>query len=98
MSTLASTTVLLVLVLQSILIMQMKIGNRDAPGNVINNYNLDSEGGDDYMLSQKMVHYCGGIKIMDQRAACKAFLCFQADAAISKWNLLGIFQGKHCGA
>jgi hypothetical protein len=33
----------------------------DAPGNFLNNYDLDCEGGDDYTLSQKMVQYCSGV-------------------------------------
>ena len=33
----------------------------DALGNFLDNYDLDCEGGGDYMLSQKMVHYCGGV-------------------------------------
>ena len=58
----------------------------DAPGNFIDNYNLDCEGGDDYTLSQKMVHYCGGIILSEHWAACKAVLCFQAGASTSKLN------------
>jgi hypothetical protein len=27
----------------------------------VDNYDLDIEGGDEYPLGQKMVHYCGGI-------------------------------------
>ena len=26
----------------------------------VDNYDLDAEGGEEYTLSQKMVHYCGG--------------------------------------
>jgi hypothetical protein len=26
----------------------------------LDNYDLDAEGGDEYTLSQKMAHYCGG--------------------------------------
>ena len=58
----------------------------DAPGNFVDNYDLDCEGGDDYTLSQKMVHFCGGIILSEHWAACKAVLCFYAGAATSKLN------------
>ncbi len=57
-----------------------------APGNFIDNYNLHCEGDDDYTLSQKMVHYSGGIILSKHWAACKAVLCFQAGASTSKLN------------
>ena len=35
--------------------------NFDSAENFVDNYELDAdEGGDDYTLCQKMVHYCGG--------------------------------------
>ena len=58
----------------------------DAPGNFIDNYDLDCEGGDDYTLSQKMVHYCGGVILSEHWSACKAVLCFHAGATTSKMN------------
>ena len=45
---------------------------------------LDAEGGDDYKLSQKMVHYCGGNITQTQWIACKACLAFFAGASTSK--------------
>ena len=50
----------------------------------LDNYNLDAEGGDDYTLSQKMVHYCGGNITQTHWIACKACLAFFAGASTSK--------------
>ena len=50
----------------------------------LDNYDLDVEGGDKYTLSQKMVHYCGGITTQSHWIACKACLAFFAGAATSK--------------
>ena len=58
----------------------------DAPGNFLDNYDLDCEGGDDYTLSQKMVLYCGGVILAEHWASCKAVLCFQAGSTTSKLN------------
>ena len=52
--------------------------------NFIDNYDLDAEGGDDYTLCQKMVHYCGGHIVPEHLPACKAVLVFNAGCAISK--------------
>ena len=52
--------------------------------NFIDNYNLDAEGGDDYTLCQKMVHYCGGHIITEHLPACKAVLVFHAGCSICK--------------
>ena len=48
------------------------------------NYDLDVEGGDDYTLGQKMVHYCGGNITQSHWIACKACLAFFAGAGTSK--------------
>ena len=61
----------------------------DVPGtgdaeNFIDNYDLDAEGGDDYTLCQKMVHYCGGHIVTEHLPACKAVLVFHAGGAICK--------------
>ena len=50
----------------------------------MDNYDLDAEGGDEYTLSQKMVHYCGGCILPIHWTACKAVLAFNAGAATSK--------------
>ena len=50
----------------------------------LDNYDLDAEGGDDYTLSQKMVHYCGGNITQTHWIACKACLEFFAGASTSK--------------
>ena len=50
----------------------------------LDNYDLDAEGGDEYTLGQKMVHYCVGIITQSHRIACKACLAFFAGAATSK--------------
>jgi hypothetical protein len=50
----------------------------------LDNYELDAEGGDEYTLSQKMAHYCGGAITQEHWAACKAVLCFHAGCATSK--------------
>ena len=50
----------------------------------LDNYDLDVEGADDYTLSQKMVHYCGGNITPSHWIACKACLAFFAGAATSK--------------
>ena len=50
----------------------------------LDNYDLDAEGGDEYTLSQKMVHYCGGIITQTHWIACKACLAFFAGASTSK--------------
>ena len=50
----------------------------------LDNYDLDAEGGDDYTLSQKMVHYCGGNITQTHWIACKACLAFFAGASTSK--------------
>ena len=50
----------------------------------LDNYDLDVEGDDDYTLSQKIVHYCGGIITPSHWIACKACLAFFAGAATSK--------------
>jgi hypothetical protein len=50
----------------------------------LDNYDLDVEGGDEYTLSQKMVHFCGGIITQTHWIACKACLAFFAGAATSK--------------
>ena len=49
----------------------------------LDNYDLDGEGGDDYTLSQKLVHYCGGNITQTHWIACKACLAFFAGAATS---------------
>jgi hypothetical protein len=50
----------------------------------LDNYDLDADGGDDYTLSQKMVHYCGGNITQTHWIACKACLAFFAGASTSK--------------
>ena len=50
----------------------------------LNNYDLDDEGGDEYTLGQKMVHYCGGNITQSHWIACKACLAFFAGAATNK--------------
>ena len=50
----------------------------------LDNYDLDAEGGDDYTLSQKMVHCCGGNITQTHWIACKACLAFFAGASTSK--------------
>jgi hypothetical protein len=50
----------------------------------LDNYDLDAEGGDEYTLSQKMVHYCGGNITQTHWIACKACLAFFAGASTSK--------------
>ena len=50
----------------------------------LDNYDLDVEGGDEYTLGQKMVHYCCGIITQSHWIACKACLAFFAGAATSK--------------
>jgi hypothetical protein len=52
--------------------------------NLTDNYDLDAEGGDDYTLCQKMVHYCGGHIVTEHLPACKAVLVFHAGYAICK--------------
>ena len=52
--------------------------------NFTDNYDLDAEGGDDYTLCQKMVHYCGGHIVTEHLPACKAVLVFHAGCAICK--------------
>lgn len=52
--------------------------------NFVDNYDLDAEGGDEYTLCQKMVHYCGGHIAVEHLAACKAVLVFHAGSSISK--------------
>ncbi len=51
---------------------------------VLDNYDLDAEGGEEYTLTQKMAHYCGGAITQDHWPACKAVLCFHAGTATSK--------------
>ena len=58
--------------------------NETVDGDFLDNYELDAEGGDEYTLSQKMAHYCGGAITQDHWAACKAVLCFHAGCATSK--------------
>jgi hypothetical protein len=71
--------------------------NPDAPGNFINNYDLDCEGGDDYTLSQKMVYYFGGIILSEHWAVCKAVLGFQAGALTSKLSsMTKLVKGAAC--
>ena len=51
----------------------------------LDNYDLDAKSGDEYTLSQKMVHYCGGCILLPVHwIACKAILAFHAGAATSK--------------
>ena len=50
----------------------------------LDNYDLDIEGGDEYTLGQKMVHYCGGVLTQSHWIAFKACLAFFAGAATSK--------------
>ena len=50
----------------------------------LDNYDLDVEGGDEYTLGQKMVHYCGGNITQSHWIACKACLAFFAGAATRK--------------
>jgi hypothetical protein len=54
----------------------------------LDNYDLDAEGGDEYTLSQKMAHYCGGAITQDHWPACKAVLCFHAGTATSKLSTM----------
>jgi hypothetical protein len=58
--------------------------NGDQDSLFLDNYERDAEGGDEYTLSQKMAHYCGGAITQDHWAACKAVLCFHAGCATSK--------------
>ena len=50
----------------------------------LDNYDLDAEGGDDYTLSQKMLHYCGGNITQTHWIACKACLALFAGGVTSK--------------
>ena len=52
----------------------------------LDNYDLDAEGGDNYTLTQKIVHYCGGNITQTHWIACKACLAlaFFAGASTSK--------------
>ena len=50
----------------------------------LDNYDLDVEGGDEYTLGQKMVHYCSGNITQSHWIACKVCLAFFAGAAKSK--------------
>jgi hypothetical protein len=52
--------------------------------NFVDNYGLDAEGGDEYTLCQKMVHYCGGHIAVEHLAASKAVFVFHAGSSISK--------------
>ena len=56
----------------------------DAENFTDNYYDLDAEGGDEYTLCQKMVHYCGGHIVTEHLPACKAVLVFHAGGAICK--------------
>jgi ribose 5-phosphate isomerase len=40
----------------------------------LDNYDLDVDGGDEYTLDHKMVHYCGGVITQSHWIACKARL------------------------
>ena len=50
----------------------------------LDNYDLDVEGGDEYTLGQKIVHYCNENITQSHWIACKACLSFFAGAATSK--------------
>jgi hypothetical protein len=68
---------------------------RDAE-NFIDNYDLDAEGGNDYTLCQKMVHYCGGHIVTEYLPACKAVLVFHAGCAICKLSSIFCFNASNC--
>ena len=48
------------------------------------NYDLTLGDNDDYTLSDKMVHYCGGQILQVHWRACKAVLAFYAGSRVSK--------------
>ena len=62
--------------------------NVDSAENFVDNYDLDGEGGDDYTLCQKMVHYCGGGIVSDHWPACMAVLVFHAGQSLSKLSTM----------
>jgi hypothetical protein len=72
--------------IQTGVIIPVPAGTSDNHDDFIDNYDLDAEGGDDYTLGQKMVHYCGGHISSEHLIACKAVLVFHAGAATSKLN------------
>ena len=51
----------------------------------LDNYDLVDieQGSDDYTLSQKMIHFCGGVITQSHWITCKAGLAFFAGAATS---------------
>jgi hypothetical protein len=63
-------------------------GTTDFHDNFVDNYDLDAEGGGDYTLSQRLVHYCGGHITTDHWIACKAVLAFHAGASLSKLSIM----------
>ena len=50
----------------------------------VDNYDLTLGDNDDYTLSDKMVHYCGGQILQVHWSACKAVLAFYAGSRVSK--------------
>ena len=68
----------------------------DAENFTDNYYDLDAEGGDDYTLCQKMVHYCGGHIVPEHLPACKAVLVFHAGCAICKLSSIFCFNASNC--
>ena len=67
-------------------------------GESVDNYDLTLGDNDDYSLSEKMVHYCGGGHILPVHwSACKAVLAFYAGSKVSKSKSLKIPEmGRAC--
>jgi hypothetical protein len=59
------------------------LGSTDGP-EFVENYDLTLDDTDEYSLSEKMVHYCGGQILQVHWAACKAVLAFFAGSRVSK--------------
>ncbi|KAI2502809.1 hypothetical protein MHU86_11633 [Fragilaria crotonensis] len=53
-------------------------------GEFVDNYDLTLGDNDDFSLSEKMVHYCGGQILQVRWSACKAVLAFYAGSRVSK--------------
>jgi hypothetical protein len=60
-------------------------GTRTSEGEeCVDNYDLTLDDNDEYSLSEKMVHYCGGHILQVHWSACKAVLAFYAGLRVSK--------------
>ena len=54
--------------------------------NLADNYDMDGSNSDDYTLSDKMVHFCGGHVTREHWAACKVCIIFMAGCLVTRMS------------